>query len=96
MSLAGSTLVRDYVCAVCKSPLKLTYDFENRRSVVVCTQNPAHFGVWRKAFLDRERKLEAAQAACIIFDRELRELMPWLPKPEKVDADVALAELFEF
>lgn len=85
--------VDKYVCRICYSNLRLHRD-ENGAWTIVCAADPSHHGAWRKTYLERRLHQERVEFLEIIFDRELRELFPWLPKPRSMTAAKAMTDLY--
>lgn len=89
-----SVLIKEYVCAQCRSHLKGYWE-EGKGTFVACAQDPTHNGFNTKTTVEIERLRSKLEAFRITHDSELRELFPWLPEPEHVTVEQALAELYE-
>ena len=89
-----SVIVRDYLCAVCQSHLKGAYDFDESKTVVVCAADPTHFGLWRKTYHENRQTREKLEAWDMMHDPMLRMMYPWIPAPERVSVEQAVAELY--
>ena len=83
----------NYICRICKSNLKLSRDPDTGAWSIVCAKNPDHYGAWSKRYWENREQRERSEYVEIIFDSQLKRLLPWLPR-STVTAAQAHEELF--
>lgn len=86
--------IDNYVCRLCHSNLTLARDEQTGAWTIVCATDPSHYGAWKKTYLERRLYQERVEYVEIIHDQELRTLFPWLPAPEPMTAEQAMADLY--
>lgn len=83
-----------YVCRVCRSNFTARRDPVTGKWSIICTENAEHYGAWSKGYLEHRQQQERVEFLEIIYDHELRQLLPWLPEPSPMTADEAMKDLF--
>ena len=88
------TIIRDYLCKQCESPLKVRRDPETRELTAICTADESHEGHIKKTTAAIRRAEEAVKAFEMQRDPKL-QLIPGWPQPKRLPVKQCYEELFD-
>ena len=88
------TIVRDYLCKQCESPLKVKRDPETRELTAICTADESHEGHIKKTTAAIRRTEDAVKAFEMKRDPKL-QLIPGWPQLERLPVKQCYEELFD-
>jgi hypothetical protein len=92
--IPASTIIRDYLCKQCESPLKLRRDPETRELAAICTANDLHEGYIKKTTIAIREAEDTAKAFEMKRDPKLQQIPGW-PQPKRLSVKQCYEELFD-